>query len=69
MPRRDSALDPLAMARARRLLATPVRRERAWPPLAAAGFAALGALLLAGAVILVPPAKPSTSAEREEGVG
>ena len=48
------------MARARRLLATPVRRERAWPSLAAAGFAAIGALILAGAVILLPPVKSTT---------
>jgi hypothetical protein len=63
MPSRDSALDPLAMARARRLLATPIRRERAWPPLAAAGLAALGALILAGAVIFVPPPKGKAPAE------
>ena len=69
MRRRESVLDPLAMARARRLLATPVRRERSWPPLAAAAFAAAGALILAGAVILLPPHKTSPSAEREERVG
>lgn len=50
----DSTLDPLAMARARRLLATPVRRERAWPALAAAGFAAAGAMVLATATIFLP---------------
>lgn len=42
------------MARARRLLATPVRRERAWPALAAAGFAAAGAMVLATATIFLP---------------
>ena len=52
----DSILDPLAMARARRLLATPVRRERVWPALAAAGFAAVGAMVLASVMIFLPPA-------------
>ncbi|MDD3838742.1 MAG: hypothetical protein WCY15_05970 [Phenylobacterium sp.] len=54
----DSTLDPLAMARARRLLATPVRRERLWPPIAAAGFAAVGAIALAATMIFAPPVAP-----------
>ncbi|HEY9218327.1 MAG TPA: hypothetical protein VIO94_09780 [Phenylobacterium sp.] len=58
MSRPDSVLDPLAMARARRLLATPARRERAWPALTAAGFAAVGAIILATAMILGPVLKP-----------
>ena len=58
MPPADSILDPLAVARARRLLATPVRRERVWPTLAAAGFAAVGAMVLATAMIFLPPAAP-----------
>lgn len=60
MPSADSILDPLAMARARRLLATPVRRERVWPTLAAAGFAAVGAMVLATAMIFMPPAGQAT---------
>lgn len=60
MPSADSVLDPLAMARARRLLATPVRRERVWPALAAAGFAAVGAMVLASAMIFMAPAGPTT---------
>jgi hypothetical protein len=60
MPATDSILDPLAMARARRLLATPVRRERVWPALAAAGFAAVGAMVLATAMIFLAPAAPAT---------
>jgi hypothetical protein len=65
MPPADSVLDPLAMARARRLLATPVRRERVWPTLAAAGFAALGAMVLATAMIFLPPAGDPTSQQIE----
>lgn len=47
------------MARARRLLATPVRRERLWPTVAAAGFAAVGAMVLATAMIFMAPAGPT----------
>ncbi|MFC3078035.1 hypothetical protein ACFODL_08055 [Phenylobacterium terrae] len=60
MPPADSILDPLAIARARRLLATPVRRERVWPTLAAAGFAAVGAMVLASAMIFMAPVGPAT---------
>lgn len=51
----DSALDPDQIARARALLATPARRERMWPVLCAAAFAAASALALATAMILAPP--------------
>ncbi|WP_300579367.1 hypothetical protein [Phenylobacterium sp.] len=51
----DSALDPDALAQARRLLATPAPSERLWPVLAAAAFAAVAALALAGAMITAPP--------------
>lgn len=61
----DSILDPLAIARARRLLATPVRRERVWPALAAAGFAAVGAMVLASAMILMPLAGEPTAEQGE----
>ena len=55
MPAPDSALDVRQIAAARRLLATPRVKERAWPALAAAGFAAASALALAVAMILAPP--------------
>ena len=59
MPPPDSrplyALDARKLTLARNLLIAPRRIERAWPPLAAAGFAALSALALATATILAPP--------------
>lgn len=59
MPLSDSlhepALDPAGMLRARKLLATPVEKERVWPALCAAGLAASAALALATAMILAPP--------------
>jgi len=51
----DSALDPDQLAYARMLLRPPVVRERAWPALAAAAFAAIAALSLAAAMITAPP--------------
>ncbi|MEH6676497.1 hypothetical protein [Phenylobacterium sp.] len=51
----DSALDHDALAEARSLLATPAASERVWPVLAAAAFAAVAALALAGAMITAPP--------------
>ncbi len=55
MPPPDSALDAVMIARARRLLAGPEARERVWPALIAAAFAASTALALATAMILAPP--------------
>ena len=52
----DSAFDPEALQRARKLLAPRPFRERAWPVLLAAAFAAVSALTLAGTMILTPPA-------------
>ena len=40
---------------ARALLRPPVDRERAWPALSAAAFAAVAALALATAMITAPP--------------
>lgn len=51
----DSVLDRDQMAYARRLLRPPVDRERAWPALGAAAFAAAAALALAAAMITAPP--------------
>jgi hypothetical protein len=50
-----SALDPVAVARARALLVRPPRRQRTWPVLAAAAFMAVSALAFATAMILAPP--------------
>ena len=50
-----SALDSVAMARARGLLKPPVRRERLWPVLTAAAVLAVTALTFATAMILAPP--------------
>lgn len=51
----DSTLDAAAIARARALLAAPVRRERIWPALTAAGLLAVSALAFATAMVLAPP--------------
>jgi hypothetical protein len=51
----DSALDSDAIAQARSLLAPAQRSERLWPVVAAAAFAAVAALALAGAMITAPP--------------
>jgi len=50
-----SALDPIAMAQARALLARPKRPQRVWPVLAAAAALAVSALAFATAMILAPP--------------
>jgi hypothetical protein len=55
MPFTESALDSVAMARARSLLETPKSRERLWPVLGAAGLLALSALAFATAMIMAPP--------------
>jgi hypothetical protein len=51
----SSALDPVAMARAKALLVRPQRRDRMWPVLGAAGLLAISALTFATAMILAPP--------------
>lgn len=51
----DSALDADELARARALLARPIERERLWPTVAAAAFAAVAALMLATSMVLAPP--------------
>lgn len=69
MPPSDSlhapALDPAEIHRARRLLASPTVKERVWPALAAAAFAACAALSLAAAMIVAPPTTLSHPLEEE----
>jgi hypothetical protein len=50
-----SALDIVAVAQARALLAPPAPRERIWPVLAAAAFFAVSALAFATAMVMAPP--------------
>jgi len=50
-----STIDPEAMAEARALLAPPLRRERIWPVLGAAGLLAVSALVFATAMVTAPP--------------
>ncbi|MDP1642633.1 MAG: hypothetical protein Q8L59_10655 [Phenylobacterium sp.] len=61
----DSALDSDAIAQARSLLAPAVKKERLWPVVAAAAFAAVAALALAGAMITAPPVVSQPMAETE----
>jgi hypothetical protein len=51
----DSVLDLDALARARALLAPPVRIARMWPALGAAALLAVSALVFATAMLLAPP--------------
>ena len=51
----DSSLDSVAIGRVRALLRAPRPRERVWPTVAAAGFAALSALAFAVAMVMAPP--------------
>ncbi|CAN7350728.1 hypothetical protein LJR164_002038 [Phenylobacterium sp. LjRoot164] len=62
----DSALDPDQMAYARSLLRAPVQRERAWPALGAAAFAAVAALALAAAMITAPPVTTTHVVDRAD---
>jgi len=64
MAANDSALDADAIARARALLAPPVRPERLWPAVSAAAFLAISALAFATAMVIAPPVitHPTTSA-------
>jgi len=51
----DSTLDNVALGRARALLRAPEPRQRMWPVLAAAAFAAISALAFATAMVMAPP--------------
>ena len=67
MSKRPSALDCERLAMARALLKErPIRKARTWPALAAAAFAALSALVLAGSMILAPPALQPSDAVIDE---
>ncbi|HEY0436917.1 MAG TPA: hypothetical protein VGC92_09765 [Phenylobacterium sp.] len=59
-----SALDPGAMARARGLLKSPLRRERAWPALASAALLAVSAIAFAVAMLTAPPLVHEHTAHR-----
>ena len=61
----DSALDRDRMVYVRALLRTPVKRESAWPALAAAAAAAFAALALAAAMITAPPVTTTHVVERD----
>ena len=51
----DSCLDSVAVGRIRALVRPPIPRERVWPTVAAAGFAAVSAMAFAVAMIMAPP--------------
>jgi hypothetical protein len=51
----DSALNPAATARIRALLKPREQRQRVWPVLGAAFFAAASALIFATAMVMAPP--------------
>jgi len=51
----DSALDAQAVARARALLRTPVRRDPMWPALLAATALAVTSVVFATVAVLAPP--------------
>jgi hypothetical protein len=67
MTLRDSTLDDAEMARARRLLAPPVRRDPMWPALVAATLLAVTATLFASAMVLAPPLVTQHSARTSPG--
>ncbi|MDB5457111.1 MAG: hypothetical protein JWP92_2696 [Caulobacter sp.] len=52
----DSTLDPVALAYVRALLRAPTRRQRMWPVVAAAAFAAVCAVTFATVMVMAPPA-------------
>ena len=52
----DSTLDPVALAYARALLKTPMRRQAMWSVVAAAAFAAVCAVTFATVMVMAPPA-------------
>lgn len=61
----DPGLDSAKMKRIRGLLKTPVDKDRAWPALCAAAFAASTALALATAMVIAPPVTTTHVVERQ----
>jgi hypothetical protein len=59
-----SALNSAALARARGQLKPPLRRERVWRALAAAGLLALVAVAFATAMLMAPPLVSEHTAHR-----
>lgn len=59
----DSALDDAAVARARRLLKTPQRKDPMWPALVAATALALTSVVFATIMVLAPPVQTEHTAE------
>ena len=67
MTARDSGLEREQLAMARELLrARPGRKERTWPALAAAAFAAFCALVLAASMLIAPTFNRSEPVFQEE---
>jgi len=63
MSMRDSALDPVQVARARALLKAPVRRDPMWPALLAATALAVTSVLFATVAVLAPPVETQHTAQ------
>lgn len=63
MSMRDSALDPVQVARARALLKAPVRRDPMWPALLAATALAITSVLFATVAVLAPPVETQHTAD------
>ena len=63
MSMRDSALDPMQVARARALLKAPVRRDPMWPALLAATALAVTSVVFATVAVLAPPVETEHTAQ------
>ncbi|RAK68937.1 hypothetical protein [Phenylobacterium kunshanense] len=59
----DSALDAAAVARARRLLKNPQRKDPMWPALVAATALALTSVVFATIMVLAPPVETAHTAQ------
>jgi hypothetical protein len=59
----DSALDGAAVARARRLLKSPQRKDPMWPALVAATALALTSVVFATIMVLAPPVQTEHTAQ------
>jgi hypothetical protein len=59
----DSALDAAAVARARRLLKSPQRKDPLWPALVAATALAMTSVVFATIMVLAPPVQTEHTAE------